>query len=427
MGQTALVDRRFVVPSGLDGRRLGRVNGAEEATDRYGAAAMSEIFDGFLEYDELAQAAMDDFHGIGGGQRMLHEALDHGIESVGDAPESLRALFAQVDQVPEWVDWDQLRRGSIAYWRPGPLVSFVFTTAAVVGGDRGYGITRPQTVTGRFIEHAYTRSAETFRWLMAAAGPDGMHRFSDGFKLTVQVRMLHAAVRHGVVASAKWDWEDWGTPISRSDQIYSLTFAFSTVMMDAFSKLGVRYSDREIEDIYALWRYIGWVMGVDPAAPPLTTDYCVSFNERWRSVDPGPDDKCRALIHSLIELATPEDPSSGPSMDVFPSIVTKVMPPLRLRAFMYGLVRFLLGDESGDAVHAPDTAWKHAGHVIRPAIGAWELRRSLSGSRLSRRRLAGGDERVALATIDLFGRVLGAKPGESVVATPSDVAAAVAH
>ena len=207
-------------------------------------------------------------------------------------------------------------------------------------------------------------------------------------------------------------------PICRADQTYSLTFAFSTVMMDAFTKLGVRYSDREIEDIYALWRYIGCVMGVDPAAPPLSTAYCVSFNERWRAVDPGPDDKCRALIHSLIELATPEDPTGGPSMDVFPALVTKLMPPLRLRAFMYGLVRFLLGDESGDAVHAPDTAWKHAGHVIRPAIGAWELRRRLPGA---------DDEKVARATIDLFGRALGAKPGEGVVATPEDIHAAVAR
>ena len=427
MGETVVTDRGFLVPADLDGRGLGRVAGADAAVARYGSGAMQEVFDGFLSYDELAQAAMDDFYRVRGGQRMLLRALDDGIDAVPDAPDTLRALFAQVDHVPDWVDWDQLRRGSIAYWRPGPLVSFVFTTAAVVGGDRGYGITRPQTVTGRFIEHAYTRSAETFRWLMAAAGPDGMRRSGDGFKLTVQVRMLHAAVRHGVVASGKWDFEDWGTPISRADQIYSLTFAFSTVMMDAFTKLGVRYSDREIEDIYALWRYIGYVIGVDPAAPPLTTDYCVSYNERWRAVDPGPDDKCRALIHSLIELATPEDPSSGPSMDVFPAVVTRVMPPLRLRAFMYGLVRFLLGDESGDAVHAPDTAWKHAGHAIRPAIGAWELWRQLRERLASGGGSAGADERVALATIELFSRVLGAKPGEGVVATPADVDAAVAR
>jgi hypothetical protein len=158
----------------------------------------------------------------------------------------------------------------------------------------------------------------------------------------------------------------------------------------------------------------------------LSTASCGSFNERWRAVDPGPDDKCRELIHSLIELATPEDPASGPSMDVFPAVVTKVMPPLRLRAFMYGLVRFLLGDESGDAVHAPDTPWKHAGHAIRPAIGAWELWRLVRG-RVSGGRLARGDERIALATIELFSRALGAKPGEGVVATPADVDAAVAR
>ena len=53
------------------------------------------------------------------GRRMFQRALDHGIDSVDEPPDSLVRLFAQLDHRPPWVDDDQLRRGSIAYFREG--------------------------------------------------------------------------------------------------------------------------------------------------------------------------------------------------------------------------------------------------------------------------------------------------------------------
>src|SRR6476661_5384945 len=37
------------------------------------------------------------------GREMVQQALDHGIDSVPDAPESMRELFAEFETVPDWV------------------------------------------------------------------------------------------------------------------------------------------------------------------------------------------------------------------------------------------------------------------------------------------------------------------------------------
>ena len=47
----------------------------------------------------------------------FHRALEHGIDSVPDAPVALRRFFAVVDEVPEWVDFDLLEHGARALRR----------------------------------------------------------------------------------------------------------------------------------------------------------------------------------------------------------------------------------------------------------------------------------------------------------------------
>src|SRR5882757_9592576 len=111
------------------GRDLGRVINADEAIARYGAATVQPLFDGMLTADDLALDVVDDFRAVRGGPALYRRAIEEGIDAVPEAPESMRRLFAEMESVPDWVDWDQLRRGSIAYFRAGPLVPFVFTCA----------------------------------------------------------------------------------------------------------------------------------------------------------------------------------------------------------------------------------------------------------------------------------------------------------
>ena len=106
------------------GRRIGRVlrlvarvrSLDEDLIDRIGRRMYSR--------DELgAQLVRAMRRDRADGERVrmaqFHQALEHGIESVPDAPEPLRKFFAEVDQVPDWVDFDLLERGARAVRRMG--------------------------------------------------------------------------------------------------------------------------------------------------------------------------------------------------------------------------------------------------------------------------------------------------------------------
>src|ERR1700681_1243566 len=73
--------------------------------------------------DPLADAAVDVIDALppGEGWRIVQHAAAHGIGAAPDAPEALRALFAQIEQTPVWTDWKTIDRGGDLLLRAGPL------------------------------------------------------------------------------------------------------------------------------------------------------------------------------------------------------------------------------------------------------------------------------------------------------------------
>ena len=73
----------------------------------------------FRRSDPLADAVMNEFAGMREEQwrPVLDMALTQGMEAVPDAPHSLRALFAQLDDLPFWVDHAQCDLGGATFLR----------------------------------------------------------------------------------------------------------------------------------------------------------------------------------------------------------------------------------------------------------------------------------------------------------------------
>ena len=69
--------------------------------------------------DPLADAVVEAFAKLSDavGMAMLERALVGGIESVSEAPQPLRDLFAQLDDVPAWVDPGQCALGGATFMR----------------------------------------------------------------------------------------------------------------------------------------------------------------------------------------------------------------------------------------------------------------------------------------------------------------------
>jgi hypothetical protein len=155
-------------------------------------------------------------------------------------------------------------------------------------------------------------------------------------------------------------------------------------------RVGVRFSDQEIEDIYALWRYIGWVMGVPEHLRQRNAAHGRQLADIYLSLDPGADDECRRLVKQLIELATQEG-DDAPNLDVVPKVVTTLFPPLRLRKLLYGFTRYWAGDVIAGELGVPDTWHKRLPHLAKPVMAALELgRRSglIDDTKLCRSTLA---------------------------------------
>lgn len=193
----------------------------------------------------------------------FQQALADGVGAVADAPQPLRDFFAIVDRVPEWVDFDLVNRGALVYRRFGRNAVDILLQLALIGSYRFGGPTDLLVETGGLTGNTTRRRlAETQQWAIGISGHDAMRRDGIGFKLTVHVRLMHALVNQQFETNGRWESERWGLPINQSDQAATLGL-FSGALLLGVRTLGVRVTREESRAVMHMWKYVGWLMGVD--------------------------------------------------------------------------------------------------------------------------------------------------------------------
>ncbi|WP_006244353.1 oxygenase MpaB family protein [Mycolicibacterium tusciae] len=190
-------------------------------------------------------------------------ALEYGADAVPDCPRALRDFFAEVERVPHWVDMDLVNEGAAAYRRLGSNAADVMLQLSLIGGYRFGGPADLLVETGALTGGTTVRRlAETQKWAVSVSQHDAMRRDGEGFKLTVHVRLMHALVNHQFETNGRWDIDRWGLPINQTDQAATLGL-FNGALLLGVRLLGVRVSKSESRAIMHLWKYVGWLMGVD--------------------------------------------------------------------------------------------------------------------------------------------------------------------
>ncbi|MFO0762409.1 MAG: oxygenase MpaB family protein [Byssovorax sp.] len=316
-----------------------------------------------FQVDPLADAVATAFAALppGRGFAILGEALARGIHQVPDAPDALRALFAEIDRVPAWVDFDALDKGGELLLRAGVAGGMVLGARSIVLGYTSPGGNKPLVFSGRLKEQAARRLNETSRFVQAVCRPGGMRRDGDGFAITVKVRLMHAEVRRMILRSGRWDTSRWGAPINQHD-MSATTLLFSLVVLDGLRQLGIHITPAESESYTQLWRYVGWLMGCDKELTPASELAAVQLAELITATQGPPDQDSRDLCQAL--LAAPFTAAKTPEE--------------RRRAKLQhdlgeGLVRGFLGDEVASALGVPVTPYRHAITVFRRINQAAEL------------------------------------------------------
>ena len=341
------------------------------AVERHGDVGRAWV-EGLWQGDPLADAFGADLAVIGrrSGMRMLRQAIGGGIDSVEDPPESLVALFAELDVVPDWVDFDQLDRAGDHLARNSLQLGLVLAAASLMVGYTNPAAAYPLILTGRLVDNAGMRNLEVGDWLREVTTHGGMRRDGLGFERTVRVRVIHARVRRLVAGRPEWDSAVLGTPISQPYMAHTLS-EFGSIALAGMDLLGARYTADELDDIYAMWRYVGLVCGVSADLLPATEADQRRIQDLYQLTRPPIDDDSRALVAGLVDdYLVPEVAELLPAR----------MPGSRRLASAYvnGMIRAVVGDELADELGIRESRFKHVvpalGHVTAAAYGAVQRR-----------------------------------------------------
>lgn len=338
------------------------VPNAELAIDRYGVFGRDWVA-GTRIGDPLADTVVADFAALprGEGMAMFRVAAQTGIDDVPDAPASLRALFAEVDDEPDWLDHTKLDRAAGHLVRHMASYGIVLGAASLTAGAMNSVAGMPLVLTGRYASQAAVRSLEVGSWLEEILKPGGLRRHGGGFVTTLRVRLIHAFVRRHLLTDADWDSDAWGTPIPQSYMAFTIV-EFGRIALAAMHQLGVRYTADELDDIYHFWRYVGHLNGVTETLNPASEADQIRIAELYAltAVDPNADDRefVRALTHDYLahEIA-----------QLLP-VAARWKQPSAI-AIVNGLTRAFLGDDAAAKLGVPDTALKHLPTVLGVTLG----------------------------------------------------------
>jgi hypothetical protein len=326
--------------------------------------------------DPLAEAVMDEFARMPESKwrALLEVALARGVEAVPDAPEPLRALFRQLESPPIWVDRDRCNLGGSTFLRcrlgfvPLALLALPIIYSWPAGN-------KPLALSGQLVHRASQRLKDTARYVFAVSQPDGLSRFSEGFAMTVRVRLIHAQVRRLLLESGQWRPEAWGAPINQC-HMAGTNLMFSVGVLDGLTRLGYRFKRVEREALVHLWRYAGYLLGVEHELQMADEFESHRLLDLMFAFEPEPDDDSRALVDALMQT----------SLTYVRNFKTARWCSVNL---CYGISRALIGGEQAVALGFPKTNWKFIVPMIRPFTWLVETTRMFSSSVQALAKVAG--------------------------------------
>jgi hypothetical protein len=268
-----------------------------------------EFAHGCYDADPIAEAFVDEVYlgrSANEGRRMLDQAIAGGVDSVPDAPESMRRLFEESERDPEWLDRDRMLLGAKAFRRLGPA-AFSFAGASTLLAYTENSIVKPLALTGAYAgDTALNRFMETARFWIDTTEPEGLELGAQGRATAIRVRVMHVFVRRRLLKHPEWDLNAWGVPISQSEMIIPLLDG-SLATGFALKLMGHRTALAEIDAMIHFWRYVGHIMGVQPRRFPETVTESIQLSAMYmlkRSYLAGEDG--RELVESYPRAFVPK-------------------------------------------------------------------------------------------------------------------------
>jgi hypothetical protein len=235
--------------------------------DPFPSDSVAEAFiAGLNDGDPVAERFVaETYHGELGARKardLVEKAQLHGIDSVPEAPDSMRALFAEFEQLPDWVVPELVEEGAAVWRRWGYALGALGNAGTNDTYTEGW-LAVPLSLSGGYAgERALHRYLETSRWWIEVCRPGALLTpGSLGRSISLHVRIMHVSVRDRVKHHPEWDAARWGLPISQSAMLLTLLGGSVAPAFGLFL-LGHLTSPREMRAVLHFNRYCGHLVGV---------------------------------------------------------------------------------------------------------------------------------------------------------------------
>lgn len=187
------------------------------------------FIEGLTEGDPTAERFVaETYHGDLGARnarKLVEKAHADRIDTVEDAPDSIRELFAEFEQRPDWLDPDLLEEGA-AVWRRWAYALGALGNAGTNDTYTEGWLAVPLSLSGGYAgDRALHRYLETSKWWIEVCRPGALLTPNSAARnISLHVRIMHVSVRDRdrVKQHAEWDAERWGLPISQSAMLLTL-------------------------------------------------------------------------------------------------------------------------------------------------------------------------------------------------------------
>jgi hypothetical protein len=152
---------------------------------------------------------------------------------------------------------------------------------------------------------ASRRLLETLIWNRQLLKPDSLVVGGNGYIHTLQVRLLHARVRAGLMGEGSGLTA--ARPIDQREMVHTW-LGFSVVTLSALQKVGFDFSEETLADIFCMWQLVGRLLGIhtELLEQMRTLDLAQQMLGRIHAESTPLSADSLALTHTMVEAMSPQ-------------------------------------------------------------------------------------------------------------------------
>lgn len=259
-------------------------------------------------------------------------------------------LWADMDAVPDWVDFGLMRRGGAMAQRHFPHLILGLTYGCLPLTFAHPDAAAIFVGTGRMQANISRRLNESASLFFGVCDSDALAPGKAMWEACLHVRLVHALVRTKCLSDG-WDQLNHGMPVSQLATAAGPAF-FGAHLLDCMRRLGARIRDEEAAGYCLIWRYTTRLLGVPLELLGETQQQQDGFDSWLMSRFFAPDDTAKTIMASLLDGLCSLPPTSR-------------LP----RSLQVALFRRMLGDEMADGFGIPVShGGERALSMMRPML-----------------------------------------------------------